>query len=133
MQAKRGTELSATGAVFAGSLGACAWTIASMIIVSRAVSAVNEAGDGGASLDDAVDVDVLRAHELTSIFQASFGSMLFGALIFLYPWPEFGRVAELMKKIQGDLARSKLGEPTRRDQDEVVRKLDELIDQLGKG
>ena len=93
MQAKRGTELSATGAVFAGSLGACAWTIASMIIVSRAVSAVNEAGDGGASLDDAVDVDVLRAHELTSIFQASFGSMLFGALIFLYPWPEFGRVA----------------------------------------
>ena len=99
MQAKRGTELSATGAVFAGSLGACAWTIASMIIVSRAVSAVNEAGDGGASLDDAVDVDVLRAHELTSIFQASFGSMLFGALIFLYPWPEFGRVAELMKRL----------------------------------
>jgi hypothetical protein len=43
------------------------------------------------------------------------------------------QIAELMKKIQSDLAEKQTGENTQSRQNEVVRKLDELIDRLGKG
>ena len=82
-EARRGTELPATGAVLAGSLAACAWLIVSMVLVGRTVARVTEDdvddvhGDG--VYGDDVDVD---------LFRAATGALCCMILFFVVPWPE---------------------------------------------
>ena len=85
-QAKRGTELQATGAVLAGALAACAWLIVGMVLMSRAVAVSRDAvADlAGAS----VDASGLRAHHLTEVFAAAAAAFLCMLLIFVAPWPK---------------------------------------------
>jgi len=42
-------------------------------------------------------------------------------------------IARLMEKIQNNLSQKETGDATQTDQQEVVRKIQELIDKLGKG
>lgn len=69
--AKRGTELTATGAVLAGSLAACAWFVVTMVLVSRA-SAENP------------ENDVSTRWNVSALVGA-----VVGAVVFLAPWPKY--------------------------------------------
>jgi len=42
-------------------------------------------------------------------------------------------IARLMEKIRDGLRRKKTGDPTQSDQREVVKKIEDLIDKIGKG
>jgi guanylate kinase len=42
-------------------------------------------------------------------------------------------IARLMEKIRGDLSKKQTGEATQNEQKEVLKRIQELIDQLGKG
>jgi hypothetical protein len=43
------------------------------------------------------------------------------------------KIAELMEKARGRLAQKETGDSTQKDQQEVVKELQELIDKVGKG
>jgi hypothetical protein len=42
-------------------------------------------------------------------------------------------IARLMEKVRGNLSEKRTGDPTQTDQREIVKKIQELIDKLGKG
>jgi hypothetical protein len=42
-------------------------------------------------------------------------------------------IARLMEKVRGNLSEKRTGDPTQNDQQEIVKKIQELIDKLGKG
>ena len=42
-------------------------------------------------------------------------------------------IARLMEKVQNNLARKQTGDSTQSDQQEIVKRIQELIDKLGKG
>jgi hypothetical protein len=104
-QARRGTELPATGALLAGSLAACAWLIVSMVLVGRAVALTThqhlqdadvsvDAGAGaGAGMAGVDGVDVgggeLRMHHLGEVFRAATAAMVCMLAFFVAPWPEW--------------------------------------------
>lgn len=92
-QARRGTELPATGAVLTGSLAACAWLIVSMVLVGRAVARVDAnvfAEVTAGSTDVNADVsDELRMHHLGEVFRAAAGALCCMLVLFVAPWPEW--------------------------------------------
>lgn len=84
-QARRGTELPATGAVLAGSLAACAWFFVGMILMDRAVD-LSRAID----FDNPV-VDVsgeLRARHLGQVFREATAAVFCMLVLFVFPVPE---------------------------------------------
>ena len=87
-QARRGTELPATGAVLAGSLAACAWLIVSMVLVGRAVSYANRLPyDADADVDAGEEV-YAGVLDVTDVFRAAAGALCCMVLFFVAPWPE---------------------------------------------
>uniref|UniRef100_A0A7S0T4A2 SPX domain-containing protein n=1 Tax=Mantoniella antarctica TaxID=81844 RepID=A0A7S0T4A2_9CHLO len=85
-QARRGTELRATGAVLAGSLAACAWLVVCMVLVTRAVSDSQTAR--AAAADDTIASNELRMQHMGGVFRAATAAVCCMLVIFLMPWPE---------------------------------------------
>ena len=95
--AKRGTELTATGAVLAGSLAACAWCVVAMVLVASAATFESRTGDE------------------SRVFVSALVSAAVGAVVFLAPWPRvalrrvFGHDVE--RRLERGLARPLLHPP----------------------
>lgn len=95
--AKRGTELTATGAVLAGSLAACAWCVVATALVARAATSESRTGDE------------------SRVFVSALVSAAVGAVVFLAPWPRvalrrvFGHDVE--RRLERGLARPLLHPP----------------------
>ena len=95
--AKRGTELTATGAVLAGSLAACAWCVVAMVLVASGGDSSRGAGDE------------------SRVFVSALVSAAVGAVVFLAPWPRvalrrvFGHDVE--RRLERGLARPRLHPP----------------------
>ena len=86
MQAKRGTELTSTGAVLAGALIASTWLVISLVLVSRAE---NDARSASASIGSSPSVESIRLYHLHDVFAAAAGAMALMLLFFLAPWPKW--------------------------------------------
>ena len=83
MQAKRGTELTSTGAVLAGALIASTWLIISLVLVARAENNARSAINGSGS------VWTIRLYHLDDVFAAALGAMVLMLVFFLAPWPKW--------------------------------------------
>ena len=92
-QSRRGTELTAVGAVLAGALSTCAWFSVGMILAQRAVEsaaagAVGEEiiGEGSATGAGRTTIADLRERALGESFLAALAALAVAAVLFIAPW-----------------------------------------------
>ena len=92
-QSRRGTELTAVGAVLAGALATCAWFSVGMILAQRAVEsaaagAVGEEiiGEGSATGAGRTTIADLRERALGESFLAALAALAVAAVLFIAPW-----------------------------------------------
>ena len=102
-QARRGTELSPTGAVLAGSLAASVWCVVSMVLMYAAEREATHTG-GVYPTDGSGTVGDMRANHLGNVFVGALVGMIAMFFMFFSPWPHAvirnRRYPELQKAIQ---------------------------------
>jgi hypothetical protein len=102
-QARRGTELSPTGAVLAGSLAASVWCVVSMVLMYAAEREATHTG-GVYPTDGSGTVGDMRANHLGNVFVGALVAMIAMFFMFFSPWPHAvirnRRYPELQKAIQ---------------------------------
>ena len=86
-QARRGTELSPTGAVLAGSLAASVWCVVSMVLMYAAEREATHTG-GVYPTDGSGTVGDLRANHLGNVFVGALVAMIVMFFMFFSPWPQ---------------------------------------------